>query len=89
VTDRKPWRCPDCGAMVAPHADVHWCDKPDGGVTAKRPAMPDGPFPPASVTWSFPPGTVVAATSGTTYALHAPGPDTVTVVPGGGGGGAG
>jgi hypothetical protein len=90
VTERKPWRCPDCGAMVAPHVDVHWCDKPDGGVTAKRPAAPKSPFTTSSVTTTFPHsggagggggGTLVTMTGGTEYELAVPEPMMVTIAP--------
>ncbi len=80
--DRRPWKCPECGGMVAPHVDVHWCGKPDGGVTARRPAAPRSPFAGASVTTTLPPGTTVTLNAGGTGAglawVGERGPELVT-----------
>ena len=83
MTDRQPWRCPDCGALIAPHVDVHFCDEgPDGGVTAKSPRAPKSPFTTTSVTTSFP-GIVTATggyvSGGTTVFVGEHGPELATV----------
>ena len=33
MAERKPWVCPRCDLVVAPHVDAHRCP-PDGGVPA-------------------------------------------------------
>ncbi len=76
MAERRPWRCPECGGIVAPHVDVHWCGgKPDGGVTVRRPAVPKSPFTGASLTTTLPPGAVLTTNTGAAYAIGAGGGD--------------
>jgi hypothetical protein len=84
MTDREPWRCPACKAWIRPDVEAHWCE-PDGGVTARRPDAPLGPFTSTSVTTTFPAGMAFASGGGGGSAVGNPyivgerGPELATV----------
>jgi hypothetical protein len=60
MAERKPWICPRCDAVVAPHVDTHRCG-PDGGVKA---VLGGGDDPgPISVTGSAWPQTWTSTTT--------------------------
>ena len=59
-----PWKCPECGVILAPHVSEHRCDPPAAGVTALPftggPAGSTG----TSISTATLPGTITVNVSG-------------------------
>jgi hypothetical protein len=74
MTEPAPWKCPECGLILAPHVSEHRCEPPEGGVSA-RPVV--APYSPSTGTHTWPTESTITVT---------PGGSTIWSTVGGGGG---
>jgi hypothetical protein len=85
----RPWQCPSCSRILAPHIDVCPCSEPPAG--AALPLVPPTPLTPAPATTALPltfgePVSVSGETLGTTWegvtiTINAPHQERVTLRP--------